>query len=47
MRNNMGGDTRINGKKAWTTPVMGVIQLNSAQNGPSPNKDSAISTRKS
>jgi hypothetical protein len=43
----MGGDTLMNGKKIWTAPAMGVIQLNSAQNGPAVNKDSAISTRKS
>jgi hypothetical protein len=47
MLNGMGGDTRMNGKKAWTTPVIGMIQLNSAQNGPAVNKDSVLTTRKS
>lgn len=47
MVNGMGGNTRMNGKKAWTAPVIGMIQLNSAQNGPAPNKDGSISTRKS
>jgi hypothetical protein len=48
MRNNMGGDTRMSGKKAWTTPAMGVIQLNSAQStGPISEADSKQTTRKS
>lgn len=47
MVNGMGGDTRMNGKKAWTTPVIGMIQLNSAQSGSAVNKDSTLVTRKS
>jgi hypothetical protein len=47
MGNGMGGNTRVNGKKTWTAPAMGVIQLNTAQGGPAPNKDSSLTTRKS
>jgi hypothetical protein len=48
MGNEMRGDTRMNGKKAWTTPVMGTIQLNSARTGGAISEaDSKTTTRKS
>lgn len=48
MVNGMGGSAQMNGKKAWTAPVIGIIQLNSAQTGGSVNlADSKQSTRKS
>jgi hypothetical protein len=48
MGNGMGGNAQMNGKKTWTTPVIGIIQLNSAQTGgPTDLADSKQTTRKS
>lgn len=48
MGNEMRGDTRMNGKRAWTAPVIGMIQLNSARTGGSVDlADSKQTTRKS
>ena len=48
MVNGMGGNAQMNGKKTWTAPVIGMIQLNSAQTGgPTNLADSKQPTRKS
>jgi len=48
MGNGMGGNAQMNAKKTWTTPVIGIIQLNSAQTGGSVDlADSKLTTRKS
>jgi hypothetical protein len=48
MVNGMGGNAQMDGKKSWTAPVIGIIQLNSAQTGGTVNlSDSKQVTRKS